>query len=83
MNEEESDIKFKVQEEILPAHKKVLINKSRFFAGLFKSKRLFNLSKLIFVSLGGMAETKQDVIEIKDCDFVVFRGHFLYNFLIP
>jgi len=38
MNEERSDIKFKVQEKIIPAHKEVLINKSPFFAGLFKSE---------------------------------------------
>jgi len=39
MSEEESDIKFKVQDQIIPAHKKVLIEKSKYFAGLFNSKR--------------------------------------------
>ncbi len=37
MSEKEADIKFKVQEKIISAHKQVLIEKSRFFAGLFKS----------------------------------------------
>jgi len=37
-NEKESDIKLKIQDKIIPAHKEVLIQKSRFFAGLFNSK---------------------------------------------
>ena len=37
MNEKESDVKFKVQDQIVPAHKEVPIIKSQFFAGLFKS----------------------------------------------
>jgi len=40
MNEKESDVKFKVEEKMIPAHKKVLTEKSRFFASLFKSKHL-------------------------------------------
>jgi len=38
MNEEKSDVKFKVQDQIIPAHKEVLIKKAKCFAGLFKSK---------------------------------------------
>ena len=40
MNEKESDVKFKVEGQIIPAHKEVLIEKSRFFAGLFRSENL-------------------------------------------
>jgi len=40
MNETESDVKFKVQDQVIPVHKEVLIKKSRFFAGLFKSETL-------------------------------------------
>ncbi len=47
MNEKESDVKFKVQGKIIPAHKEVLIEKSRFFAGLFKSKKLIDFCLLI------------------------------------
>jgi len=38
MSEKESDIKLKVQGQVIPAHKEVLIQKSRFFSGLFHSK---------------------------------------------
>jgi len=48
MNENESDIKFKIQDKVFPAHKKVLMEKSRFFSNLFKSKRdlILNGSKI-------------------------------------
>jgi len=39
MSEEESDIKLKIQDQIIPAHKQVLIEKSKYFAGLFNSKK--------------------------------------------
>jgi len=35
MNESESDIKFKVYDNIIPAHKKVLTQRSQHFANLF------------------------------------------------
>ncbi len=38
LNENESDIKFKIKDKIIPAHKKILIQKSKFFANLFNSK---------------------------------------------
>jgi len=37
MSEEKSDITFKVQEKMIPAQKQLLIEKSKFFANLFKS----------------------------------------------
>ncbi len=59
MNENESDIKFKIQKKVLPAHKKVLMEKSRFFSNLFNS---------------GMIESRLEVIDIDDCEFDVFQG---------
>ena len=59
MNQEKSDIAFKVEERIIPAHKEILIQKSKYFAGLFNSN---------------MAESKQDVIEINDCEYETFKG---------
>jgi len=38
MNEEQSDIKFNVGDQIIPAHKQVLIEKSKYFTNLFNSK---------------------------------------------
>ena len=37
MEEAESDVKFRVEEKIIPAHKQVLIGKSQYFANLFNS----------------------------------------------
>jgi len=37
MNEKESDIIFQVQDKTFPAHKHVLIQKSKYFANLFNS----------------------------------------------
>jgi len=37
MSESESDIKFKVKDEMIPAHKKVLVQKSQYFANLFNN----------------------------------------------
>jgi len=37
MEEAESDVKFKIEEKIIPAHKQVLIEKSQYFANLFNS----------------------------------------------
>ncbi len=37
MNARESDVKFKVKDEIIPAHKKVLAQKSQYFADLFNN----------------------------------------------
>jgi len=39
MNEEGSDVKFKVQDKVIPAHKQVLIEKSKYFANLFNSNK--------------------------------------------
>ncbi len=59
MNQNESDVAFKVQDQLIPAHKSVLMKKSRYFEKVFNS---------------GMAESKQDVIEISDCEYEVFKG---------
>jgi len=58
MNEKESDIIFQVQDKTFPAHKHVLIQKSKYFANLFNS---------------GMVESRQDVIEIQECDDLTFQ----------
>jgi len=58
MSQEKSDITFKINDQTIPAHKQILIQKSKYFANLFNS---------------GMAESRQDLIEITDCDYVVFQ----------
>ena len=50
MNEEESDVAFKVQDEMIPAHKQILIDKSKYFAGLFKSNFSLKNLKLTFLT---------------------------------
>lgn len=37
MKEEGSDVTLKVQDKLIPAHKAVLIQRSKYFAGLFNS----------------------------------------------
>jgi len=66
MSESESDVTFKVEEKMIPAHKSVLTEKSRYFEGLFKS---------------GMTEPKQGVIEIKDSEYEIFKEYlrFIYQ----
>jgi len=59
MSEEESDISFKIEDKIIPAHKKILTQRSRYFANLFES---------------GMVESRQQVLEINDCEYNVFQG---------
>ena len=59
MSQEESDVSFKIQDQILPAHKQILIGKSRYFKNLFES---------------GMAESRQQVIEIDNCELPLFKG---------
>jgi len=39
MSEKESGLTFKVEDKMIPAHKKVLIRKCKFFANLFNSKQ--------------------------------------------
>ncbi len=60
MNEEESDFMFEVENKLIYAHKEILVQKSRYFENLFKS---------------GMAESRQQTIKIKDCEFLVFKGN--------
>jgi len=43
MSEEESDVKLKVEDKIIPAHKQVLIEKSKYFANIFNSIFIVNL----------------------------------------
>jgi len=62
MNEEESDISFKVEDKIIPAHKRILIQRSPYFASLFDS---------------GMVESRQQVIEINDCEYSIFKGFMI------
>jgi len=59
MSQIESDIILKVQDRLIPAHKRVLMKKSRYFERMFNS---------------GMAESKQDVIDIQDCEYDIFTG---------
>jgi len=59
LSQNESDITLKVEGQIIPAHKRILMKKSRYFGKVFKS---------------GMAESKQKIIEIKDCEYDVFKG---------
>jgi len=66
MNEEGSDITFEIEgDKTIPAHKEILIKKSPYFANLFNS---------------GMIESRQKVIEIEDCEYLVFKEflRFLY-----
>ncbi len=39
MNKEGSDVTLKVQDQEIPAHKEVLIKRSKYFAGLFNSNK--------------------------------------------
>ncbi len=59
LNQNESDISFKIQNNIISAHKKVLMQKSKFFSDLFNS---------------GMRESKLEIIDIDDCELDVFKG---------
>jgi len=65
MNQRESDVAFKVQDKILPAHKERLIQKSKYFKNLFNS---------------GMIESRQEIIEFPDCEYIVFQEfmRFIY-----
>ncbi len=78
MNEEESDVKFKIQDKIIPAHKQLLIEKSRYFANLFNSNENICFETNFFS--GGMSESRQEIIEIPDCDHLLFQEflRFLY-----
>ncbi len=78
MNKGGSDIQFKVQDKIIPAHKQILILKSKYFAGLFNSTYIMKFSLIL---LGGMIESRQEIIEINGCEFPVFQGFFLRKFL--
>ena len=59
MNKEGSGITFKIGSQEIPAHKEILIQKSEYFQPLFES---------------GLSESKQHIIEVKDCEFLTFRG---------
>jgi len=63
LNEEQSDILFKVEGKIIPAHKSILTKKSRYFANLFKS---------------GMVESRQQIIEMNDFEEQIFKGFALF-----
>ncbi len=77
MNEEESDVKLKIQDRIIPAHKHVLIEKSKYFANLFNSKEEIGWYPYINFKSGGMVESRQNIIDIMDpdFDFAIFQGH--------
>jgi len=59
MSEEDSDIAFKIQDQIIPAHKQILIEKSKYFSNLFNSE---------------MIESRQEILEIQDSEYLVFKG---------
>ena len=59
MSQIESDLSFKIEGKVIPAHKRILMKKSKYFDKMFKS---------------GMAESKQDVIDIQDCEYDIFTG---------
>jgi len=65
MDEKKSDVAFIVEGQTIPAHKQVLVQKSQYFANLFNS---------------GMIESNQEVIEIPDCEYQVFKEflRFIY-----
>ncbi len=58
LNQSESNITFKVENQLIPAHKQILMKKSQYFANLFNSSD----------------ESKQDLIEIQDCEYDVFKS---------
>jgi len=64
MNEIEADVNitFKIEGKAISAHKTILIQRSRYFANLFKS---------------GMIESRQEIIEVQDCEYHVFKGECL------
>ena len=59
MSKNASDLVFKVEDKLIPAHKQVLTERSKYFANLFKSN---------------MAESRQETIEIQDCEHPLFIG---------
>ena len=59
MSEVKSDIAFRVQDQLVPAHKQMLMQKSKYFAKVLNS---------------GMAESTQAVIDIPDCEYGIFKG---------
>jgi len=65
MSEDESDISFMVEDKTLHAHKEILSLKYQYFKNLFNS---------------GMAESRQKIIKIPDCEYRVFQEfmRFLY-----
>jgi len=66
MSQLESDIAFKVQDQLIPAHKQFLLKKSRYFKNVFNS---------------GMAESRRDVIDIQDCEYDIFKGKKRITFI--
>jgi len=46
MSKRESDIKLKVKDEMIPAHKKVLVQKSQSFANLFNNSANQNVIEI-------------------------------------
>lgn len=68
MNGKGSDIMFNVENQIIYAHKEILIRKSTYFDNLFNS---------------GMTESRQLIIEFRDCEYSPFKGQSLPCFLFP
>jgi len=66
LKEEGSDVAFEIEGKTLPAHREILIKRSKYFEGLLKS---------------GMTESRQNVIEIPDCEYTVFQEfvRFVYS----
>ncbi len=45
LQEEKSDIKFKVEDQMIPAHKQVLIQESKYFKNLFNSTLILTIKQ--------------------------------------
>ena len=72
-NEEGSHIAFQVEGQIIPAHKDIFIQKSKYFASLFNSI-FVNIYSFLTRMIGGMIETRQNVLDIPECEYIVFKG---------
>jgi len=72
-----SDISFEVESQIIPAHKWLLIRRSKSFAHMFSSK---TASKLLLIqNQGGMSEEHASKMTINDLKATTFRGIFFQD----
>ncbi len=66
MSQTDSDVAFSIEDKVIPTHKSILREKSPYFENVFDS---------------GMAESRQDTIQIKDCEYEVFQGKLSLRFV--